>query len=187
MKKRTYMQAIIGVVFAFTAFAANANNFMDEAWAGKACEKWNQNQTLTKELYQIETEEGDGYSWVGNDGDRGYKIVQIYRTDCGESTKIQLNIVSENEQAICKYGGKPDGKALDSGLDYVMHANDEDWACMGEGRFGCGAMGAMMSGKLKFKGPKFEAMKVMSPFEAFLQMTDDVDGASKTGEENCPV
>lgn len=187
MNKHMYKQVILGGVLAFTASVVSANNFMDEAWAQKVCTKWNQTKTLTNELYQIETEEGDGYSWVGNDGDRGYKIVQIYRTECGEAGKIQLNIVSENEQAICKFGGKPDGKALDSGLDYVMHAKDKDWACMGEGRFGCGAMGAMMSGKLKFKGPKFEAMKVMGPFEAFLQMTDDVDSGSKTGEENCPA
>jgi putative sterol carrier protein len=187
MNKLMGKQVILGGMLAFATSVANANNFMDEAWAKKACAKWNQDKTLTSELYQIETEEGDGYSWIGNDGDRGYKIVQMYRSECGEASKIQLNIVSENEQAICKFGGKPDGKALDNGLDYIMHATDEDWACMGKGGFGCGAMGAMMTGKLKFKGPKFEAMKVMGPFEAFLQMTDEVDSSSNTGKENCPA
>ena len=35
---------------------------------------------------------------------------------------------------------------------------------MGEGAFGCGAMGAMTTGKLKFSGPKMETMGVMGPF-----------------------
>jgi putative sterol carrier protein len=47
---------------------------------------------------------------------------------------------------------------------------------MGKGDFGCGAMGAMMSGKLNFKGPKVEAMKVMGPFESFLKLTGKVAG-----------
>jgi len=50
---------------------------------------------------------------------------------------------------------------------------------MGEGRFGCGAMGAMgamMTGKLKFQGPKGEAMGVMGPFDSFLTMTGKVPG-----------
>jgi putative sterol carrier protein len=37
-------------------------------------------------------------------------------------------------------------------------------------------MGAMASGKLKFKGPKMEAMGVMGPFDSFLTMTGKVPG-----------
>ena len=47
---------------------------------------------------------------------------------------------------------------------------------MGEASFGCGAMGAMMSGKLKFNGPKMEAMSVMGPFNQYLQLTGKVPG-----------
>lgn len=43
-------------------------------------------------------------------------------------------------------------------------------------------MGAMMSGKLKFKGPKMEAMKVMGPFASFLRLTGKVAG----NKANCP-
>jgi putative sterol carrier protein len=57
-----------------------------------------------------------------------------------------------------------------------MNATDEDWACMGKGSFGCGAMGAMMTGKFKFSGPKGEAMSVMGPFDSFLQLTGKVPG-----------
>lgn len=150
---------------------AQAANFMDAAWAAQACAAWNADSTLTNGLM-----DSDGYSWAKNDGGRGYKLVQMYRTQCGDATKIQLNIVVKDGKASCAYGGAPDGKAMDYDVDYLMHANDADWACMGKGEFGCGAMGAMMSGKLNFKGPKVEAMKVMSPFESFLKLTGKVAG-----------
>ncbi|MFZ1344198.1 SCP2 sterol-binding domain-containing protein [Thiothrix eikelboomii] len=151
--------------------AAYAGDFMDAAWAKQACAAWNADSTLAKGLMDT-----DGYSWAKNNNGRGYKLIQIYRTDCGEASKIQLNITVEGDQAKCSYGGKPDGKAMDFAVDYLMHATDEDWTCMGKGEFGCGAMGAMVSGKLKFKGPKMEAMKVMSPFESFLKLTGKVAG-----------
>lgn len=148
-----------------------AAEFMDAAWAAQACQAWNSDATLTSGLFDT-----DGYSWVKNDAKRGYKLIQMYRTTCGESSKVQLNIVVEGDKAICKFGGAPDGKAMDFNVDYLMHAKDTDWTCMGEGKFGCGAMGAMMSGKLNFKGPKMEAMKVMTPFESFLKLTGKVPG-----------
>ena len=77
---------------------------------------------------------------------------------------------------MCTYGGAPTADAMDSSMDYVMHATDDDWNCMGKASFGCGAMGAMMTGKLKFEGPKMEAMGVMGPFNAFLQLVDEVPG-----------
>ena len=66
----------------------------------------------------------------------------------------------------------PDNDAVDCLID----GTDEDWTCMGEGQFGCGAMGAMMTGKLKFQGPKGKAMGVMGPFDSFLTMTGKVPG-----------
>lgn len=150
---------------------AYAGEFMDAAWAKQACDAWNADATLTGGLMDT-----DGYSWVKNDAKRGYKLIQAYRTQCGETSKIQLNIVVQGDKAMCSYGGAPDGKAMDYGVDYLMHATDADWTCMGKGEFGCGAMGAMMSGKLNFKGPKVEAMKVMSPFESFLHLTGKVPG-----------
>jgi putative sterol carrier protein len=65
---------------------------------------------------------------------------------------------------------------MNLGVDYLMHATDKNWNCMGRGSWGCGAMGAMMSGKLKFSGPKMEAMKVMTPFEGFLKLAGKVPG-----------
>jgi putative sterol carrier protein len=83
--------------------------------------------------------------------------------------KVQLNIVEKDGKAMCAYGGKLDGKKWDMGVDYHMYASDAAWTCMGMGK--CGVMGSMMTGKLKFKGPKLEAMKVMEPFANFLKLT----------------
>jgi putative sterol carrier protein len=150
-----------------------ATEFMDASWAKSACAAWNKDSTLTNELS----------SWADNDKERGYKLIQIYRTQCKEGSKIQLNITNKKGKAVCTYGGKPDGKKVDTDVDYIMHANDDDWVCMGEGSFGCGPMGAMASGKLKFSGPKMEAMSVMGPFGAFLKLTGTVAG---TKGERCP-
>ena len=153
--------------------AALATEFMDKTWAKKTCDAWNKNSTLTTGLAE----------WSKNNKDRGYKLIQIYRTQCGTKSKIQLNIVNKGGKAICTYGGKPDGKKVDYDVDYLMHASDKDWTCMGKASFGCGAMGAMMSGKLQFKGPKVEAMGVMGPFGGFLELTGAVAG---TKGKTCP-
>ncbi len=163
MKKKI---AILGLSL-FMLQSANADTFMDATWADKACKAWNQNSTLT---------DGLGKKWIKNNGDRGYKLIQIYRDKCGESSKIQLTIQEKDGKAMCVRGGTPDGKALDSSMDYVMHASDKDWTCIGEGSFGCGAMGAMATGKLKFDGPKVEAMSVMGPFGSFLTLTGELGG-----------
>jgi putative sterol carrier protein len=147
--------------------AASAATFMDAAWASAACTAWN-GTSLTSEL--------GGKSWAANDAGRGYKIIQLYRTKCGEATKVELEIANKDGKAQCARGGAVKHPTLDPKVDYLMNATDEDWACMGKGSFGCGAMGAMMTGKLKFKGPKGEAMGVMGPFDGFLLLTGKVPG-----------
>jgi len=160
------------IVLALAAFACtsavSAGTFMDAAWASAACAKWNQTQELTDKL--------GGKEWAANDAGRGYKIIQMYRTKCGEGTKVELEITDKDGKAHCAYGGAVKHAKLDPSVDYLMHASDEDWACMGEGKFGCGAMGAMATMKLKFKGPKGEAMGVIGPFDSFLQLTGKVPG-----------
>jgi putative sterol carrier protein len=163
--------AILSGLLLLASTQVQAGEFMDAAWAKQACDAWNADAALTTGLM-----DADGYSWAKNNADRGYKLIQMYRTQCGDSTKVQLNIVEKDGKASCAYGGAPDGKAMNYAVDYLMHANDADWTCMGKGDFGCGAMGAMMSGKLNFKGPKVEAMKVMGPFESFLKLTGKVAG-----------
>ena len=154
----------------------SAAEFMDAAWAKQACDAWNKDAVLTSKLLQMPNDMfGDGYAWLKNDAGRGYKLIQIYRDGCEASVpKIQLNIAEKDGKAMCVYGGAPDGKKMDMGVDYVMHATDKDWTCMGTGA--CGVMGSMMTGKLKFQGPKVEAMKVMDPFSSFLKLTGKVPG-----------
>jgi len=162
---------------------AIADTYMDAAWAKKACNAWNASGTLTSQLVDVDANDGGGgYSWIKNNAGRGYKLVQMYRTSCGVKSKIQLTIQNKGGKAMCIAAGKPDGKKMNMKVDYLMHASDKNWACMGKGSFGCGAMGAMMSGKLKFQGPKMEAMKVMSPFEAFLK----VAGKTPGDKASCP-
>ncbi len=153
--------------------SAMATEFMDKTWAKNMCDAWNKSSTLTSGLAK----------WSTNNKDRGYKLIQIYRTQCDATSKIQLNLINKDGKSLCTYGGKPDGKKIDTDVDYIMHASDEDWTCMGKGSFGCGAMGAMMSGKLKFSGPKGEAMTVMSPFGAFLELTGSVEAVKS---QTCP-
>lgn len=160
MKKLILATALIAL-----PFTANAG-FMDATWAKKACSAWNNNSTLTNKL--------GGDEWASNDGGRGYKMIQMYREKCGAGSKVQLTIVNKGGKAMCTYGGKPDGKKFDSSHDYVMYAEDDDWTCMGSGE--CKAMGSMVTGKLNFTGPKFEAMGVMGPFNAFLKLTGTVGG-----------
>lgn len=169
MIKKLGMIAVIG------AFASPlmADTYMDAAWAKKACNAWNQSPVLTKEL---------GGDWMKNNAGRGYKLVQMYRSSCGEPSKVQMLIQDKGGKAMCVTAGKPDGKKMNYAVDYLMHAKDKHWACMGRGSFGCGAMGAMMSGKLKFQGPKGEAMSVMGPFGAFLKIAGKVPGE----KASCP-
>ena len=142
-------------------------DFMDADWAAKVCDGWNATPELTNEL---------GGDWIANDGGRGYKMILMHRDECGDSSKVQINIANKDGKAMCVYGGAPDGKKMDPAMDYHMHATDEDWTCMGKGSFGCGAMGAMATGKLKFNGPKMEAMGVMGPFNSFLTLTGTIPG-----------
>ena len=170
----------IGLVglLSVTAMPVIADTYMDAGWAQKACNAWNASPTLTSQLIKTE----DGYSWVKNDAGRGYKLVQMYRSNCGIKSKVQLTIKVKDGKAMCVAAGKPDGKKMNFAVDYLMNATDKNWACMGRGSWGCGAMGAMMSGKLKFQGPKMEAMRVMSPFEAFLKVAGKVPG----DKASCP-
>lgn len=157
-----------------TALPANAVTFMDATWAKAMCDAWNKNDKLMTGLA--------GDSWMKNDAGRGYKIIQLYRTKCGPQTRVELKIVPKDGKAMCAAGGPVTQQTLNKDVDYLMHATDEDWTCMGQGKFGCGAMGAMMTGKLKFEGPKGEAMGVMGPFDGFLVATGSVPGDKST----CP-
>jgi putative sterol carrier protein len=152
------------------SLSAQAAPLMSAEWAGQACQAWNKNPVLTDELAE---------RWIKNDGGRGYKIIHMYRTDCGENTKVELVISGQGGKALCTYGGPIKNTNLNDDMDYVMHAETKRWREMGAGEYG--PMRAMMFGRLKFQGPKAEAMRVMGPFEQFLLMPGKVPG-----DDTCP-
>lgn len=159
------LRSIVTLGLALLAGTSQAQLLMDEAWAKKACEQWNQTPTLTDGLAE---------SWVKNDGGKGHKVIQMYRTDCGEASRTELRIALKEAKAQCSYGGKMESAKLDGSVDYLMHATTERWLEMGRGEYG--PMRAMMFGRLEFAGPKMEAMGVMGPFEAFLLLVGKVPG-----------
>ena len=165
-----YRILIAGALLALSPFAQAAPVMMTAEWAVQACEAWNQNAILTTGL---------GDKWIKNDNKRGYKIVQMYRTDCGETVKVELKITAKDGKAICTYGGKPQSTP-DHDVDYLMHAKSSRWIEMGKGEYG--PMKAMMFGRLEFQGPMWEAMSVMGPFEQFLLLNGKVPSDTST----CP-
>jgi len=162
--------ALLSFFISFSAYAAPV--FMSGEWAAKACKGWNAEPILTDELKKS--------GWVENNGKKGYKVMQIYRSNCEDSPRVELQIVDKNGKATCTYGGWTKTKDLNSSVDYIMHAKDKHWVRMGDGRDG--PMKAMSFFRLRFKGPYGEAMGNMGPFKSFLLLTGKV--ASDRG--SCP-
>jgi putative sterol carrier protein len=152
------------------SMASAAPVLMSAGWARDACQAWNADATLTKEL--------QASGWVANDKKRGYKVLQVYRTDCAGSPRVELRIASKDGKALCVAGGKAEAK-LDFDVDYAMSAETARWQEMGRGEYG--PMRAMMFGRLSFEGPMWEAMGNMGPFESFLLLVGKVPG-----EAGCP-
>lgn len=167
------MNKILATAFAGTlGLAAQAAPLMAPEWATAACEQWNRTPVL---------QDGLADAWAKNDGGKGFKIIHLYRTDCGEPSKVEMRIAAKEGKAQCVYGGKVENTKLAENVDYVMHAATTRWTEMGRGDYG--PMRAMMFGRLEFVGPKMEAMSVMGPFEAFLLLVGKVPGETTS----CPA
>lgn len=163
MKKM--IRGLFAAALAASASALAAPTLMSADWAQEACNAWNADATLTQKLQES--------GWVANDKKRGYKVLQVYRSDCKDSARVELRIASKDNKATCVAGGKSDSK-LDFDADYAMHAQTERWLEMGRGEYG--PMRAMMFGRLHFDGPMGEAMGNMGPFESFLLLVGKVPG-----------
>jgi putative sterol carrier protein len=131
---------------------------MSVAYIEQFCDAWNDDELMTKGLADSE--------WVDNDGDKGFKIIQLYRLDCPDSPHVEMQFERQDGKALCVYAGKVENPDLDRSADYEMFANTKRWIEIGNGDYG--PMKAMMFGRLKFKGPKIEAMGNMGPFKNFL-------------------
>ena len=62
-----------------------------------------------------------------------------------------------------------------------MFAQTTRWEEMGAGKYG--PMKGMMTRRLRFQGPKWEAMNNMGPFKNFLLLTGQIPGDTAI----CPV
>lgn len=166
--KRHFFIGVMLSAFGMSGYAAPV--LMSAQWAQSACDAWNADAVLTDKL--------DG--WLKNDKGRGYKVMQIYRSDCENSPKVEMRIENKDGKAWCVYGGAVEHNDLDSGADYLMHADTKRWQEMGAGEYG--PMKAMMFSRLKFSGPKMEAMGNMGPFGNFLMLVGKVDSDASS----CP-
>jgi putative sterol carrier protein len=145
---------------------------MSGEWGTAACAAWNADPVLTRDLVAS--------GWVKNDKGRGYKVMHVYREDCGKSASAELRVSLVGKEARCTYGGAVQPGTLDGGADYLMHATTRHWLEMGAGDYG--PMKAMMLGRLSFSGPYGEAMGNMGPFTNFLRLVGKVPTDSKA----CP-
>jgi putative sterol carrier protein len=146
---------------------------MSADWAKEACEAWNRDPVLTDKL--VET------GWIKNDKGRGFKVMQVFRSDCGDRATAELRVAQKDGKAMCVFGGAAETAKLDSGADYLMKAETGRWVEMGKGEYG--PMRAMMLGRLGFTGPMVEAMGNMAPFENFLLLVGKVPSETKA----CPA
>ena len=168
-----FIAAALAASCAFAAAPALAQPVLMSAdWGAAACEAWNKDATLTDQLVES--------GWAKNDKGRGYKVMHVYRSDCGTQATTEMRIALKGEKAQCVYGGAVQPGKLDDSADYVMSAETPRWLEMGRGDYG--PMRAMMFGRLAFVGPKLEAMGNMGPFENFLLLV----GKVKSSSASCP-
>jgi putative sterol carrier protein len=168
--KRAFLFAIAWAAAA-TAQASDPV-LMSADWGAVACTAWNADPVLTRDLAKS--------GWIENDKGRGYKIMQVFRSDCGKTPSAELRVSLVDGEARCVYGGAVQQGSLDSGADYVMHADTKRWLEMGAGDYG--PMRAMMLGRLSFSGPYGEAMGNMGPFGNFLKLVGKVPADA----QSCP-
>lgn len=168
------MRSVLSAATAVAAMAA-APAFaepvlMSGDWTKGLCQAWNAEPVLTDKLAES--------GWAKNDKGRGFKVIQIYRTDCGKQPTGEVRISLKEGKAACVYGGPAESTKLDMSADYVMDAETRRWEEMGRGEYG--PMRAMMFGRLSFSGPMGEAMGNMGPFEAFLKLVGKVPYDSRS-------
>ncbi len=165
------------LLFPAVAAAQGAPLLMSAPWATLACDAWNAQPDLTDKLAES--------GWAANNAGRGFKVIQVYRSDCAGSPRVELRIAAESGKARCKYGGKAETVKLDGSADYLMYAETVRWQEMGRGDYG--PMRAMLFGRLQFEGPKMEAMSNMVPFEAFLRLVGTVPSAAACPQAEGPA
>jgi putative sterol carrier protein len=163
LTKKIALAAALGMaILAGSATAAPV--MMSADWGAQACQAWNNDPVLTTKLVES--------GWI--------KVMQVYRTDCGEKATAELRVSLKDGKATCVYGGKVETAKMEGSSDYTMHAETKRWIEMGNGEYG--PMKAMLFGRLQFDGPYGEAMGNMGPFESFLLLV----GKVPSDTSSCP-
>ena len=90
--RRAAAAALCALVPAIAA-AQGEPLLMSPAWARLACDAWNAEPALTEKLAES--------GWAGHNANRGFKVIQIYRSDCAESPRVELRIASQDGKARC--------------------------------------------------------------------------------------
>ena len=174
MDSKVLAAALATAVGLAAASAGAAPPLLSPDWAKGACDAWNADPVLTGKLVESD--------WIRNDKGRGFKVMQLYRADCGDKPTAEMRIALKDGKAACVYGGGVETAKLESGADYVMFAETPRWIEMGKGEYG--PMKAMMFGRLEFVGAKMEAMGSMGPFENFLLLVGRVPGSTQARPAN---
>ncbi|MEK9777176.1 MAG: sterol-binding protein, partial [Quisquiliibacterium sp.] len=112
MKKLLVALGALTVMFVTQSVRANTV-LMSSDWGKLACDAWNAEPVLTDQLAES--------GWAANDKGRGQKVLQIYRSDCGDQPTAELRISNQNNEAQCVYGGTVE-TVLDLDVDYLMNA-----------------------------------------------------------------
>jgi hypothetical protein len=71
--------------------------FMSGEWGPADCAARNADPVLTKDLVDSD--------WIKNDKRRRYKILKVYRSDCGDKPTVELRVVLKDGSAQCVYCG----------------------------------------------------------------------------------
>jgi hypothetical protein len=108
MRSMIFATTLAAIAFAAPTLAAPVMMSVD--WAREACEAWNKDPVLTDKLVES--------GWVKNDKGRGFKVMQVYRSNCGDKPTAELRVSLKDGKAMCVYGGAPETAKLDSGADY---------------------------------------------------------------------
>jgi hypothetical protein len=81
---RVKTAATLCTAMSFAAPAIAAPMMMSADWARDACAAWNKDPVLTEKLVES--------GWVKNDKGRGFKVMQVYRSDCGEKPTAEMRV-----------------------------------------------------------------------------------------------
>jgi len=109
-------------VFTTASHAAPAMDVRE--WTAQACDYWNKEPILM---------DGLGDKWIKNNSNRGYKIIHLYRTDCGEATQTEMKIVPRTARPCAPMAVRCRIRKWTMRPTTPWHATTERWNEMGAG------------------------------------------------------